>query len=98
MIGSLTKVRVEAGMKLWLSWACSQGLVVLLHVWRKQRFAPPTSHPKPLTKPLSLGAGFGQVPSLDHANPELREGLKQWLKHLQENVGFCGWRLGYAKG
>lgn len=38
------------------------------------------------------------IPDLDHANPKLREALKQWLLFLKEDVGFEGWRFDFVKG
>eukprot|EP00878_Enallax_costatus_P012740 GHUV01013304.1.p1 GENE.GHUV01013304.1~~GHUV01013304.1.p1 ORF type:complete len:368 (+),score=80.23 GHUV01013304.1:345-1448(+) len=44
------------------------------------------------------GDDFWGAPDLDHANPHLREALTHWLKHLRDNIGFCGWRFDFAKG
>eukprot|EP00198_Chlamydomonas_reinhardtii_P004968 XP_001694304.1 alpha-amylase-like protein [Chlamydomonas reinhardtii] len=44
------------------------------------------------------GDDFGAAPDLDHANPELRAALVDWLKHLKTEVGFTGWRFDYARG
>jgi alpha-amylase len=38
------------------------------------------------------------APDLDHANPELRAGLTDWLTWLQQDVGFEGWRFDYSRG
>jgi hypothetical protein len=44
------------------------------------------------------GDDYGPAPDLDHANPELREALKHWLQYLQDDIGFRGWRLDFARG
>ncbi|WIA40821.1 hypothetical protein OEZ86_004498 [Tetradesmus obliquus] len=44
------------------------------------------------------GDDYGPAPDLDHANPELREALKHWLQHLQQDIGFRGWRLDFVRG
>ncbi|KAF8062795.1 AMY1.2 [Scenedesmus sp. PABB004] len=44
------------------------------------------------------GADYGPAPDLDHANPELREALTDWLNFLRTDVGFAGWRLDFVKG
>eukprot|EP00775_Hariotina_reticulata_P007306 gene7306-7519_t len=44
------------------------------------------------------GENYGPAPDLDHANPELRQALKEWLGWLQKDVGFQGWRLDFVKG
>ncbi|KXZ43538.1 hypothetical protein GPECTOR_87g400 [Gonium pectorale] len=44
------------------------------------------------------GDDYGPAPDLDHANPELRAALKEWLAWLQRDVGFAGWRLDFARG
>ncbi|GIL50540.1 hypothetical protein Vafri_6713 [Volvox africanus] len=44
------------------------------------------------------GDDYGPAPDLDHANPELRAALKDWLSWLQRDVGFQGWRLDFARG
>ncbi|GFR45415.1 hypothetical protein Agub_g6794 [Astrephomene gubernaculifera] len=44
------------------------------------------------------GDDFGPAPDLDHANPELRASLADWLGWLQREVGFAGWRLDFARG
>ncbi|GIL76645.1 hypothetical protein Vretimale_8845 [Volvox reticuliferus] len=44
------------------------------------------------------GADFPAAPDLDHANPELRAALKDWLSWLQRDVGFRGWRFDYVRG
>lgn len=31
-------------------------------------------------------------------NPDLRAALKDWLKWLQDDIGFKGWRLDFVKG
>lgn len=47
---------------------------------------------------LFAGDDYGPAPDLDHANPELREALKHWLQHLQQDIGFRGWRLDFVRG
>nr|QKY15147.1 alpha-amylase (AMY) [Polytomella parva] len=44
------------------------------------------------------GDDYGPAPDLDHANPELRAALKDWLKWLHEDIGFEGWRLDFVRG
>lgn len=44
------------------------------------------------------GAGFDPAPDLDHANEEVRESLKDWLRWLHSEIGYSGWRLDYVKG
>ncbi|KAG1652647.1 hypothetical protein FOA52_009210, partial [Chlamydomonas sp. UWO 241] len=44
------------------------------------------------------GDDYGPAPDLDHANPQLREALKDWLTWLAEDLGFRGWRLDFARG
>jgi alpha-amylase len=44
------------------------------------------------------GDDYGPAPDLDHLNPDLRAALKDWLKWLQDDIGFGGWRLDFVKG
>lgn len=44
------------------------------------------------------GDDYGPAPDLDHANPDLRAALKDWLLWLQQDIGFEGWRLDFVKG
>ncbi|GBF91845.1 glycoside hydrolase [Raphidocelis subcapitata] len=44
------------------------------------------------------GADYAAAPDLDHANPELRAALRDWLHWLQHDIGFEGWRLDFVKG
>ncbi|KAG2489176.1 hypothetical protein HYH03_012402 [Edaphochlamys debaryana] len=44
------------------------------------------------------GDDYGAAPDLDHANPELRAALRDWLGWLQRDIGFAGWRLDFARG
>lgn len=44
------------------------------------------------------GDDYGPAPDLDHANPELREALKEWLAWLKSDIGFSGWRFDFARG
>lgn len=44
------------------------------------------------------GEDYGPAPDLDHANPQLREALRDWLKWLHEDIGFDGWRYDFVKG
>lgn len=47
---------------------------------------------------LCPGEDYGPAPDLDHLNPDLRAALKDWLKWLQDDIGFGGWRLDFVKG
>ncbi|KAG1652649.1 hypothetical protein FOA52_009212 [Chlamydomonas sp. UWO 241] len=44
------------------------------------------------------GESYHAAPDLDHANPELRSSLKDWLSWLADDLGFKSWRLDFAKG
>ncbi|GLC54473.1 Alpha-amylase A type-1/2 [Pleodorina starrii] len=44
------------------------------------------------------GESFFAAPDLDHTNPELRAGLKDWLNWLKNEIGFEGWRFDFARG
>jgi hypothetical protein len=44
------------------------------------------------------GEDYGPAPDLDHANPELRKALTDWLAWLQRDMWFRGWRLDFVKG
>jgi hypothetical protein len=44
------------------------------------------------------GDNYEPAPDLDHLNPDLRAAIKDWLKWLQEDIGFGGWRLDFVKG
>eukprot|EP00878_Enallax_costatus_P000599 GHUV01000700.1.p1 GENE.GHUV01000700.1~~GHUV01000700.1.p1 ORF type:complete len:487 (+),score=102.77 GHUV01000700.1:167-1627(+) len=44
------------------------------------------------------GDDYGPAPDLDHANPDLRQALKDWLAWLQQDIGFEGWRLDFVRG
>ncbi|GIL81108.1 hypothetical protein Vretimale_12784 [Volvox reticuliferus] len=44
------------------------------------------------------GDDYGPAPDLDHANPELRAALKDWLSWLQRDIGFQGWRFDFTRG
>mmetsp|Transcript_5062 Transcript_5062/g.15337 ORF Transcript_5062/g.15337 Transcript_5062/m.15337 type:complete len:549 (-) Transcript_5062:926-2572(-) len=44
------------------------------------------------------GDDYGAAPDLDHANPELREALKEWMGWLADDIGFRGWRFDFARG
>eukprot|EP00878_Enallax_costatus_P026999 GHUV01029017.1.p1 GENE.GHUV01029017.1~~GHUV01029017.1.p1 ORF type:complete len:503 (+),score=134.49 GHUV01029017.1:122-1630(+) len=46
----------------------------------------------------SHGACWAGAPNLDHSNPEVREGLVAWLRHLQNDIGFEAWRFDFARG
>lgn len=46
---------------------------------------------------VDSGAGFEPAPDLDHKNVEVRESLKDWLRWLNNDVGYAGWRLDYVK-
>jgi alpha-amylase len=48
--------------------------------------------------PSTLGENYGPAPDLDHANPELRKALTEWMAWLQEDLWFRGWRLDFVKG
>ena len=45
----------------------------------------------------SGSARFEPAPGLDHANKEVRESLKDWLRWLHTDIGYSGWRLDYDK-
>lgn len=47
---------------------------------------------------VRAGDDYGPAPDLDHLNPDLRAALKDWLKWLQDDIGFGGWRLDFVKG
>ena len=47
---------------------------------------------------LLSGDDYGPAPDLDHANPDLRAALKDWLLWLQHDIGFGAWRLDFVKG
>jgi len=44
------------------------------------------------------GDDYGPAPDLDHANPELRAALADWMGWLQTEIGFSGWRLDFVRG
>eukprot|EP00884_Botryococcus_braunii_P008558 jgi/Botrbrau1/17703/Bobra.0166s0127.1 len=44
------------------------------------------------------GADYGPAPDLDHANPKLRNALKEWLRFLREDIGFEGLALRFCEG
>ncbi|PNH09189.1 Alpha-amylase isozyme 3A [Tetrabaena socialis] len=44
------------------------------------------------------GEDYGPAPDLDHSNPELRAALVEWLRWLQRDLGFEGWRFDFARG
>ena len=46
---------------------------------------------------IDSGATFEPAPDLDHKNEEVRESLKDWLRWLNKDVGYAGWRLDYVK-
>lgn len=50
------------------------------------------------TQTRVTGEDYGPAPDLDHANPQLREALTDWLSWLQRDIGFAGWRLDFVKG
>lgn len=35
-----------------------------------------------------VGDDYGPAPDLDHANPDLRSALKDWLAWLQQDIGY----------
>ena len=43
------------------------------------------------------GDGYDVAPNIDHTNPRVQEGLKEYMKWL-EDVGFEGFRFDYVKG
>lgn len=47
---------------------------------------------------LIAGDDYGPAPDLDHLNVELRAALKEWMNWLKNDIGFCGWRLDFARG
>lgn len=44
------------------------------------------------------GDDYEPAPDLDHANPQLRKALRDWLRHLHNDIGFESWRFDYTKG
>ena len=46
----------------------------------------------------SKGLDFKPAPDLDHANPVVRQGLKDWLSWLHTSMSFAGMRLDFAAG
>ena len=46
----------------------------------------------------SSGENFHAAPNMDHAQAFVKAGYTRWLRHLQHDIGFCGWRLDFAKG
>ncbi|PNH11658.1 Alpha-amylase type B isozyme [Tetrabaena socialis] len=44
------------------------------------------------------GDDYGAAPDLDHANPELRTALVEWLAWLKTEIGFKSWRFDYVRG
>ncbi|KAK9918323.1 hypothetical protein WJX75_003181 [Coccomyxa subellipsoidea] len=44
------------------------------------------------------GDDYGPAPDLDHLNEDLRSHLKDWLKHLKDDIGYEGWRFDFVKG
>ncbi len=51
---------------------------------------------------LFVQTAHNSVPSphadLDHKNKELRDGLVDWLKWLNRDIGFEGWRFDFVRG
>lgn len=49
-----------------------------------------------------MQTAHNSVPSphadLDHKNKELRDGLVDWLKWLNRDIGFEGWRFDFVRG
>lgn len=44
------------------------------------------------------GADFPGAPDIDHLNPEVRKGLKDWLAWLKKEIGFDSFRFDFVKG
>ncbi|KAL4441004.1 hypothetical protein ABPG77_010435 [Micractinium sp. CCAP 211/92] len=44
------------------------------------------------------GDDYEAAPDLDHKNKELRDGLVDWLKWLNRDIGFEGWRFDFVRG
>lgn len=44
------------------------------------------------------GDDYGPAPDLDHANPDLRHALTDWMSWLHKDIGFEGWRFDFVKG
>jgi alpha-amylase len=44
------------------------------------------------------GATYGPAPDLDHSNEVVRQGIKDWLSWLAEEIGYECWRLDFVKG
>ncbi|KAL0051267.1 hypothetical protein WJX82_004481 [Trebouxia sp. C0006] len=44
------------------------------------------------------GDDYGPAPDLDHTNDTLRSSIVDWMKWLQHEIGFEGWRFDFVKG
>ena len=44
------------------------------------------------------GGGFSAARDLDHSNNGVRQGIKDWMNWLKNDVGFDGWRYDYVHG
>ncbi|KAA6426570.1 MAG: glycoside hydrolase family 13 [Trebouxia sp. A1-2] len=44
------------------------------------------------------GDDYGPAPDLDHTNDTLRSSIVDWMKWLQHDIGFEGWRFDFVKG
>jgi len=47
---------------------------------------------------VDSGDSIGIAPDLDHANPEIRDALVEWLTWLKDEIGFGGWRFDFVQG
>ncbi len=47
---------------------------------------------------MDSGDNYHAARDLDHSNLELQKGIITWLKFLQKEIGFDGWRYDYTKG
>lgn len=44
------------------------------------------------------GGGFSAARDLDHTNSGVRQGIKDWMNWLKNDVGFDGWRYDFVHG
>ena len=94
------RLRLCLGLRqmLWRKRRCSSRAHLLLHVTTQDQHLTSSTLPQPCCLIAASGDDYGPAPDLDHANPELRDALKDWLRWLHEDIGFGGWRLDFARG